>query len=100
MRNKDHGKAQLLLQTGDRFNNLLLNGNIKRRCRLITEKNARLARERHSDNYPLTLTARELAWIAVRAFQRIGKPQLFEQFQRDFARCPQPNLLSVINNLR
>lgn len=55
MGDEDHCETEFMLQTGDRVDDLPLNGDIQGGCRLIAEQNAGLAGKSQCDNNTLTL---------------------------------------------
>ena len=58
MGDQDHGHAQLGLQTLQQLQNLRLDGDIQRRCRLVRDQNFRFVGQRHGDHHALPLAAR------------------------------------------
>ena len=61
---KDYPHRHLLLQDGDKLQNLRLNGDIQRRGRLVGNQHRRPTGERHGDHHPLAHAAGELVRIA------------------------------------
>src|SRR5690606_42160180 len=52
--NEQDRRAVLLLELGDEPQNLLLHGDVERRCRLVGDDQARLGREGRRDQHALT----------------------------------------------
>jgi len=56
MGNEHNRHPQPLLQISQQVENLRLNGDIKRGCRLIGDENIRLISKRHGNHHALALT--------------------------------------------
>ncbi len=86
MGNQDHRHAALGHQIGDQVENLPLNGDVERSCRLVRDKQIRLTGERHGDGDALALTAGKLVWVGIDPLCGIGKADAVEQCNRFPAR--------------
>ena len=83
MRDEDHRHAQFGLQLADGVEDLRLNGDIQRRCRLVRDQQLRAARQRHGNHHALAHPARQLVRMLSHHVRRIGDADLFQHLQRD-----------------
>ena len=76
---EQHRHLVLLLQVADEVEDLLLDGHVERRRRLVGDQELGLAGDRHRDHHPLLLAARHLERILVYALFGFRNADLAEQ---------------------
>src|SRR5437879_3164688 len=91
VRDEQHRHAQPLLQRGDQFQDLLLDGHVERGRRFVRDQEFRLARDRYRDHRALLLAARELERIGVDLRLGLGNPDLAQELERACPRPPAPH---------
>ena len=84
MRDQDDGHAGSPLQAEHELQHVFLNSDVERRRRLIGNQEFRIARKRHGDHDPLSLSAGHLVRKAVDPANRIGNAHEIQQVQRTF----------------
>ena len=82
MGDPDHGHAQLVAQLFHQFENLRLNGHIKRRCRLVRDQNLWITGQCDGDHDTLAHTAGKLVGVVIQASFGIRYADQFQQFLR------------------
>ena len=82
MRDQDQRRPCTLREVLEQIKDLRLNGDVKRRGRLVGNDQLRLAGERHRDHRTLTHPARELVRIGADPRSRIRHPHPAEQIAR------------------
>ena len=82
VRDENDGELTLLIHAVDQFEDLRLNGDVERRCRLVADENIGIGGQRDRDDDTLAHTARKLKRILTVTFARFGNADLFQQFQR------------------
>jgi hypothetical protein len=96
VRHEYHGHAPLPLQLSQQGDNLGLYGNIKRRSRLISDQEARLAGECRRDHDTLPHSSRELVWEGIDPAARIRDSDETQQFDRTLTRrVPRQTLMNT-----
>src|SRR2546422_3905280 len=88
MGDEQHRHAQPLLQIGDQFENLLLDGDVERRRRFVRDQQFRLACNRYGDHHALLLAARQLEWIGVDLVLGLWNADLAQEFEGSCPRLP------------
>ena len=78
---QDRG-SQLLLQRGQKAEDLRLDGHIERGRRLVRDQEGRAGRERHRDHHPLPHAAGELVGVVAVAPLGLGDPHAPEPLDR------------------
>ena len=71
MGDEDHAHPKALLQAGHEFEDFRLNGDVKRRCRFIRDKQIRIIGKRHGDHHALALAAGHFMGIGAHAPLRV-----------------------------
>ena len=80
MGDQDDGRLQLRAQIPQQGEDLRLNSHVKRCCRLVSDKNLRLAGKRDGNHHTLPLAAGKLMRIVVHPRRRIRDPHRLEKF--------------------
>ena len=99
VRDEDHGRAGLLLQSADEGEDLRLDRHVERRRRLVGDQKLRVVGERHGDHHALAHAAGHLVRIGAQALLGRGNAHLLEHVERplpglglarpcDAGRCP------------
>src|SRR2546427_3812856 len=88
VRDEQHRHAQPLLQRGDQFQDLLLDGHVERGRRFVRDQQFRLACDRYRDHHALLLAARQLERIGVDLRFRLGNADLAQKPEGAHARLP------------
>ncbi len=70
--NEQHCHTELCLQLIEQLQDLLLDGNIERRCWFISDQQLRSACQRHGDHHALALPAGKLMRIGIKTFLGLG----------------------------
>ena len=86
VRDQQHRHAELLLQVGQQLHDAGLHRHVQRRGGLIGNHQLRPAGQRHGNQRPLPLPARELVRVRGRTALRILDARQPQQFQRAFQR--------------
>src|SRR5438552_12199383 len=81
VRDEQHRHAQPLLQRGDQFQDLLLDGHVERGRRFVRDQQLRLACDRYRDHRALLLAARQLERIGVDLRLGLGNPDLAQELE-------------------
>ena len=81
MRNEDYRQVTFRLNTVDKFQNLRLNGNVKCRRRLVTDKDIGVCRQCDCNYDTLAHAAAELKRVLIVPDFRFGNTHFFKQFQ-------------------
>ena len=81
-----HGHVQLALETGEKLENLRLDGDIEGRRRLVGDQQVRLVGERHGDHDALALAAGKLVGIGAEPAFRVLDAHLVEKLEHPLAR--------------
>ncbi len=91
--NQQQGQAQALPQLGQQRQNLRLDSDVQRRCRLVGDEQQRPAHQGHGNQGALPKTAGELVRILFHATFRVRDGHLAHHFQRRGARLAARDLL-------
>ena len=82
VRDEEHGHVLLHLHALDEVEDLALDGDVERRCRLVGDQQFRLRRERHRDHHALPHAAGEAMRRIAEAAPGVGHADPIEQPQR------------------
>ena len=97
MRDIHNCHVVFFLQITDQLQDLRLNGNVQRRCWLVTDQNFRMAGNRDSDNNSLSHTTGKFVRILRIAFFCIGNTDFFQHFDSGFFRFTSTQTLIMLN---
>ncbi len=79
MGDEQHRHAGAALDIADQLEDLRLDGDVERGCRLVGDQHLGLERQRHRDDHTLALSARHLERERLCGLWRIGNADLLEQ---------------------
>ena len=82
VRHQHHRHAEPVSQAENEFQDLILDGDVERRRRLVRQQQFRSARQRDGDHRPLPHAARKLVRIVPEPPRRLGDADHLQQFQR------------------